>query len=297
MKTLLAIIAIAVSICAIGCTKETTPKPPLTPAAAGSVSIVIKKTVLSDSVEIFTTYVPTYITARISGTTLTVTAVSIGILAIGDQICGNGVANGTTITGFITGGGGTGTYTVNISQTVVSTDMSVDFTGSIIWGDGNTTIFPLCVGMASFKHKYASTGTYTISANYNYANSITSFTVSKPDSIISITGLGSILNGNANGWQLKKKYLVLSLTKLTGIDLTGNPILSNIHLGNNNLSTSEVNSVLISIDNSGLAVNCTSCGGTIPYLWLNQIPAAPPSGTGLTALNNLIAKGWHIDHD
>ena len=59
-------------------------------------------------------------TGSISGTTLTVTAVSSGGLGVGQLINGTGVTSGTVITALGTGTGGTGTYTVNNSQTVSS---------------------------------------------------------------------------------------------------------------------------------------------------------------------------------
>jgi hypothetical protein len=68
------------------------------------------------------------VTGSISGTTLTVTNVSEGAIALGMTLSGSGVANGTKITGFGTGAGGNvnvnGTYTVNISQTVASTTIN-----------------------------------------------------------------------------------------------------------------------------------------------------------------------------
>jgi hypothetical protein len=62
-------------------------------------------------------------TADISGTTMTVSAVSSGTLSIGQQIYGTGVSQLTSITALGTGTGGTGTYTVSPSQTVASTTM------------------------------------------------------------------------------------------------------------------------------------------------------------------------------
>lgn len=61
------------------------------------------------------------VTGAISGTTLTVSAVASGALAVGQTITGTGIAANTTITALGTGTGGTGTYTVNNSQTVAST--------------------------------------------------------------------------------------------------------------------------------------------------------------------------------
>jgi hypothetical protein len=64
---------------------------------------------------------PAIVTGSISGTTLTVSAVTSGTLKIGQTIEGSGVTDGTIITAFGTGSGGAGTYTVSASQTVSST--------------------------------------------------------------------------------------------------------------------------------------------------------------------------------
>jgi hypothetical protein len=63
------------------------------------------------------------VTASISGTTMTVTAVISGSLAVNDRIHGTGVEWNTYITALGTGTGGTGTYTVNNTQTVSSTTL------------------------------------------------------------------------------------------------------------------------------------------------------------------------------
>ena len=70
---------------------------------------------------------PTVIfTGSISGTTLTVTAMSTSIndIRVGTFVTGTGVAANTFITALGTGTGGTGTYTVNTSQTVSSTTLT-----------------------------------------------------------------------------------------------------------------------------------------------------------------------------
>ena len=58
-------------------------------------------------------------TGSISGTTLTVSAVASGNLVVGRRSTGRHRA-GTTITGEGTGTGGTGTYDVSVSQTVIT---------------------------------------------------------------------------------------------------------------------------------------------------------------------------------
>jgi hypothetical protein len=67
-------------------------------------------------------------TGSISGTTLTVTAITSGAIALGQTIAGTGITSGTTIVAFNTGSGGNvnelGTYTVNISQIASSTTIN-----------------------------------------------------------------------------------------------------------------------------------------------------------------------------
>jgi len=63
-------------------------------------------------------------TGSISGTTLTITGTPTGKLAVGSPISGGTTAAGTRITALGTGTGGAGTYTVNTSQTVISTTIT-----------------------------------------------------------------------------------------------------------------------------------------------------------------------------
>ena len=67
-------------------------------------------------------------TGSITGNILTVTGINSGALAQGQTLSGTGITAGTKITQFLTGAGGnineTGTYQVNISQTVASTTIT-----------------------------------------------------------------------------------------------------------------------------------------------------------------------------
>jgi hypothetical protein len=63
-------------------------------------------------------------TGSITATTLTVSAVASGALAVGQLITGTGVAPATFITALGSGTGGTGTYTLGTSQTVASEAMA-----------------------------------------------------------------------------------------------------------------------------------------------------------------------------
>jgi hypothetical protein len=74
---------------------------------------------------------PGAITASIAGTVLTVTAVASGALVVGAALADLTAAllPGTTVTGQLTGTpGGTGTYSVNQSQTVASEAMTTSLT-------------------------------------------------------------------------------------------------------------------------------------------------------------------------
>ena len=76
-------------------------------------------------------------TGTISGTTLTVTAVTNGTIGVGQSLFGVGITQETIITALGTGSGGVGTYTINISQTVStaermnSTAVAAVFTATI----------------------------------------------------------------------------------------------------------------------------------------------------------------------
>ncbi len=77
-------------------------------------------------------------TGSISTTTLTVSAVTSGQLGVGSHLVGTGISTGTYITALGTGLGGTGTYSVNISQTVASTTITAKggypLNVPLVWG-------------------------------------------------------------------------------------------------------------------------------------------------------------------
>ena len=68
----------------------------------------------------------------VSGTTLTVTTMKSGTIAVGQSLFGLGVTNETVITSLGTGTGGVGTYGINISQTEPSEIFSSVAVGAVI---------------------------------------------------------------------------------------------------------------------------------------------------------------------
>jgi len=92
---------------------------------------------------------PAVFTASIAGTTMTVSGVSSGTLVIGATLSGTGVTAGTRITAFLTGSGGTGTYTVSASQTTASTTITAVLTQQhAIYRFGRETISDTLYWMA-----------------------------------------------------------------------------------------------------------------------------------------------------
>jgi hypothetical protein len=73
-------------------------------------------------------------TGSISTTTLTVTSVLSGTIAVGQAIFGQGIDQNTVITALGTGTGGIGTYTVSNSQTVASTSINSVASPAIVTG-------------------------------------------------------------------------------------------------------------------------------------------------------------------
>jgi hypothetical protein len=87
----------------------------------GTYTLGLSQTIASS--QMYTSSAGAIVTASISGTTMTVTAVSSGTLYVGQTIQGAGITTQTIITALGTGTGGAGTYTVNNSQTVGSETM------------------------------------------------------------------------------------------------------------------------------------------------------------------------------
>lgn len=73
-------------------------------------------------------------TGSISGTTLTVTQVTNGVIGVNQSLFGIGVTSETIITALGTGTGGVGTYTVNLTQNVVSGLMNTATVGAVVTG-------------------------------------------------------------------------------------------------------------------------------------------------------------------
>jgi hypothetical protein len=87
----------------------------------GTYTLGLSQTIASS--QMYTSSAGAIVTASMSGTTMTVTAVSSGTLYVGQTIQGAGITTQTIITALGTGSGSTGTYTINNSQTISSQTM------------------------------------------------------------------------------------------------------------------------------------------------------------------------------
>jgi hypothetical protein len=162
-------------------------------------------------------------TGSISGTTLTVTAVSSGTIAANQSLSGVGVTSETVITALGTGTGGVGTYTVNLSQTLASGSLNsstvgAKFTAAIT---GTTmTVSAVTSGTIYLGQTVQGTGVTAgtiVSAFVSGTGGIGTYTVSASQTVASVTMYGlnfSILPNNdgaftgANSVDIVDNYFV-----------------------------------------------------------------------------------------
>jgi len=109
---------------------------------------------------VLTAYGSAVVTGSIANSTLTVTAISSGVLAVGQSITGTGIAANTSITAFGTGTGGVGTYAVSTFPTVNPTG-SITITGAA----GTSFTNPYTTGNLSTSGNLSVGGTANITGN------------------------------------------------------------------------------------------------------------------------------------
>ena len=76
----------------------------------------------------------------ISGTTLNVTLMKSGTIAINQQVLCDGILSETVITALGSGTGGVGTYTINRTQTISSTNINTAAVGAVVTGSISGTV-------------------------------------------------------------------------------------------------------------------------------------------------------------
>jgi hypothetical protein len=186
-------------------------------------------------------------TASIATTTMTVSAVTDGVLSVGDIISGTGVTSGTTITAFGTGTGGVGTYTVSASQTVSSTTITGNSNklnvtavagGTLYVGDTllGTGVIP-GTEITAFGTGTGGTGVYTLNF-YQQINSSTLTTESNQLNVTAVSvgklNLGDVITGTG----------VASGTSITGFK---NKFVGTASISSTTMTISAVTSGAVSV--------------------------------------------------
>lgn len=169
-------------------------------------------------------------TGSISGTTLTITAVTSGTLIPGRTIAGTGVTSGTTVTAFGTGSGGVGTYTVSASQTVASTTITA-VSGVTVY-DSVYIKTPISIGSTGiilsglYQIQSVANPSYTIYATeYNRTGgTVSSGAVPTFDTIVSSPII--TVNLTNHGYVVGETVSFLVPTTVSGITIYGNYIVA-----------------------------------------------------------------------
>jgi hypothetical protein len=101
---------------------------------------------------------------------MNVTAVTNGAIVVGMVLSGTGITSGTTVVGYGTGSGGTGTYTVSASQIVISTTISANLppNKAVVW-NGSTFVWGTAGGSGGVANENVQilTSNYTMTAGNN----------------------------------------------------------------------------------------------------------------------------------
>ncbi len=152
---------------------------------------------------------------------------------------------------------------------------------SIDWGDGTIDVFTNQNGNNVYMHTYAVTAP-AVPVVYPTISTIANLMAigfSTLGNIVSITDISSfsgltdfVINSNA-------------ITTLPNLP----PTITTLDCSNNKVTTASINAALITVDANGLI------GGT--FTSNGQTPAAPPTGAGITAKNDLIVKSWTVTTD
>ena len=156
----------------------------------------------------------------VAGTILNVTAVASGTIFIGQRVTGTGVTSGTLVTGFGTGSGGAGTYTVNTSQLVGAGTILTGAASAIATtpaaGDNSVNVATTAFVNTAVTAATGSLG--TLSTQNANAVAITGGTISGTSLYGSTITAGSFVVGSV--------YTILSLgtTSFTAIGASANTV-------------------------------------------------------------------------
>ena len=243
-------------------------------------------------------------TASISGTTLTVSGITQGQIAVGTQISGIGVLGNTVVTAFVTGTGGTGTYTINQSQTVSSTTMGgllangvatasigqtlsgVAITGTAGQFSCTATTTPLVIGQTiKISGTYGGTGSIS-----GYSNPTTYYIIATNGSTtftLSTTATGSGVTTTA-GTPTGLTYAVANTTMTVSAVSTGQVSIGNAVQGVNLAANTVVNAFGTGTGATGTYTVSTAqyvASETMYLLNYTQLPTSDGAFTGANVVD------------
>jgi hypothetical protein len=168
------------------------------------------------------------VTGSITGTTLTVTAVISGTLAVNAPLQGAGILPGTIITAFGTGTGLTGTYTINNTQTISSTTITTPTAEGCSMHGKTLEMNPVCIsGLSSVQIKaYHASSSSTVSGpacGHGYDDSdYLYFEVNENNS--GWVTIATLRGQNNNSWNY-------TMTSGGGLQVAPNPFVYNVTAG------------------------------------------------------------------
>jgi fibronectin-binding autotransporter adhesin len=237
----------------------------------------------------------------ISGTTLTVSAVSAGALAVGQIISGTGIAPGTTITALGTGAGGAGTYTVRAAATFTGAISGTTLTvtavsagtlavGQVITGTGitaGTTITALGTGAGGI-------GAYTVSVSQTVASGSLGGTppVSSESMTSALQGPPATFTGSISGNTLTVSSVSAGALQtgeiLTGAGIAPGTLITALGTGTGGAGTYTVTATAtVTGSISGTTLTVTALSASLNTLAVGQII----TGTGIAPGTTITALG------
>lgn len=169
---------------------------------------------------------------------------------------------------------GVPTLSVKLNFTA-PTDITID------WGEGATQVFMAQLGNITYPHTYSTTGLDTFMINVT-VSAISQLSQVQFSTALNISAIADISSFSALTSLLCQTNLLTALPNLPAT-------ITTLNCSTNNITTAQINAALIVLDGYGLLAGTFISNG--------QTPAAPPSGAGTTAKNNLIGKGWTVTTD
>jgi hypothetical protein len=185
----------------------------------------------------------------ISGTTLIVSSVSSGIITVGQSIGGNGILSGTVITEQSQTTGKTGTYTVNLSQTIAAATFMYTNVNTNISNCANDLYIPSLSSSSDVPGPVVTLQYDPTVPLYNYAQNTASLGLintedtskwidSTKDDIISYDSMETVLLDLAIN-KIETSTVTFSINSPIGIYVDGNATGASI-VGNVNINSIEV---------------------------------------------------------